>query len=190
MKKLIILASVCAMAFTSQAYDFKWGASNVRVPKASDPHTSESGIKVTSDSPAFGGDYGSLSLQLYVLAADGISDPTLVGSKTVSAANMTAFAIFDDESDTYAAIVKDWTADKKPTFQLVAEYVTSDGVYNFSGDYVPTKAIGDLTAGNITLGTNMANGSWNYTANAIPEPTSGLLLLLGVAGLALRRRRA
>ena len=32
----------------------------------------------------------------------------------------------------------------------------------------------------------MASGSWS----SVPEPTSGLLLLLGVAGLALRRRRA
>ena len=31
-------------------------------------------------------------------------------------------------------------------------------------------------------------GAW--TAAPIPEPTSGLLLLLGVAGMALRRRRA
>ena len=31
---------------------------------------------------------------------------------------------------------------------------------------------------------------WVNQAAAVPEPTSGLLLLLGVAGLALRRRRA
>jgi len=34
------------------------------------------------------------------------------------------------------------------------------------------------------LGTQQAN--WT----AVPEPTSGLLMLLGMAGLALRRRRA
>ena len=37
------------------------------------------------------------------------------------------------------------------------------------------------------LETGYAGAGW-YTA--VPEPTSGLLLLLGVAGLALRRRRA
>ena len=33
-----------------------------------------------------------------------------------------------------------------------------------------------------------AEGAWN--AVAVPEPTSGLLMLVGLAGLALRRRRA
>ena len=37
--------------------------------------------------------------------------------------------------------------------------------------------------------TGFVKGGW-YTASAVPEPTSGLLLLLGVAGLALKRKRA
>lgn len=31
---------------------------------------------------------------------------------------------------------------------------------------------------------------WNPNFNAVPEPTSGLLMLIGLAGLALRRKRA
>ena len=32
--------------------------------------------------------------------------------------------------------------------------------------------------------------SWSGAVASVPEPTSGLLILLGMAGLALRRRRA
>jgi len=53
-----------------------------------------------------------------------------------------------------------------------------------------------ITALNTTLGGGTDAKSWTGSGGAItgwtaaPEPTSGLLLLLGVAGLALRRRRA
>ena len=32
-------------------------------------------------------------------------------------------------------------------------------------------------------------GAWEPSFNAVPEPTSGLLMLIGLAGLALRRKR-
>ena len=47
--------------------------------------------------------------------------------------------------------------------------------------------------GTIAFGTfadaTSTTGGWQSTA-AVPEPTSGLLMLVGLAGLALRRRRA
>ena len=36
----------------------------------------------------------------------------------------------------------------------------------------------------------IANGGYKAFGSPVPEPTSGLLMLIGVAGLALRRRRA
>ena len=50
-----------------------------------------------------------------------------------------------------------------------------------------------LTIRNVASPSPALYGAANmnvYSASAVPEPTSGLLLLLGVAGMALRRRRA
>ena len=48
---------------------------------------------------------------------------------------------------------------------------------------------GDTSASNkaFALGSQSSNTTWYQT---VPEPTSGLLMLVGLAGLALRRRRA
>lgn len=56
-----------------------------------------------------------------------------------------------------------------------------------SGNNILTKTAGSTGAMTFGWQNQTNNGS---TWQAVPEPTSGLLLLLGMAGLALRRKRA
>ena len=82
----------------------------------------------------------------------------------------------------------------KPFYAVVVD-ASGKGYYTMAGtaeiyDTNPTPVKGE-----VNMATLIASG--NYTAWAggpgpepVPEPTSGLLLLLGVAGLALKRKRA
>lgn len=68
-------------------------------------------------------------------------------------------------------------------------FVIEDNGKTFTSDYKNVGAQATSTAA-ITFG-NMASSTQNAgNWAAVPEPTSGLLMLLGMAGLALRRRRA
>ena len=54
-----------------------------------------------------------------------------------------------------------------------------------------TYAEGQQSPGQVMFSADAVPSPWSSaTVGNVPEPTSGLLLLLGVAGLALRRRRA
>ena len=89
----------------------------------------------------------------------------------------------------------------KYSFYLAA--LTEDGKNLYVTDSAnPVAAKASNQTQNISMSTPMKNsaqvfkgdaewssGGW-YTASDVPEPTSGLLLLLGVAGLALKRKRA
>lgn len=77
---------------------------------------------------------------------------------------------------------------------LTAEYTdaTYGDMYMAAATTVLTPASGTKAAQNIFGGASTATvgGVRNWQAAAVPEPTSGLLMLLGFASLALRRRRA
>ena len=70
---------------------------------------------------------------------------------------------------------------------------TASATYAYiSGTEVATTGAAGQAASFDIMGSSSATAS-NWTAlggSPVPEPTSGLLMLLGMAGLALRRRRA
>ena len=57
-----------------------------------------------------------------------------------------------------------------------------------SGIYDPTAAEPESSPGNVEFAATVWKGSGTVGGGDVPEPTSAMLLLLGVAGLALRRR--
>ena len=88
---------------------------------------------------------------------------------------------------------KDYAAGNSAYAVLLYTYGTGDdlqymgnvGKVTFeSAMDVDSESMGSFLLGNTTAGAT----AWSTAA--VPEPTSGLLLLLGMAGLALKRKRA
>lgn len=131
----------------------------------------------------------------------------LLDASVTSASDMTALLSAGDTSKIAAATVAntsgiaagttmarwsttfgDYTAGESYTYYTVIfnDALASADHYMITGEKTATVPdSGDLS---MAFGTQASN-TWNEMA-AVPEPTSGLLLLLGVAGLALRRKRA
>ena len=187
MKKLIIGTAFVLAAVASQAATaLTWGALNVKTPIASDPKQSQTGIV---------GSGAALSdFAINVFWIDSYGADQFVGTfntgKDTNAGKVAAQQLGGSDSALYTAMLEDQGSAWKPQYHVTATYSTTDGVYTYSGVATASKALADIKSYSVAATMNFTNGTWNYTANAVPEPTSGLMLLLGVAGLALRRRRA
>ena len=72
-----------------------------------------------------------------------------------------------------------------------SNYAVVSGVSTLTKEIGASTATVTFMAGNAASTLNNASNWKSYGASsAVPEPTSGLLMLLGMAGLALRRKRA
>ena len=194
MKKLMIACVAVAMAAVAHAANVNWAIGNVYSPSDSTAKVAAgsmsawlfvtanstdvtAGIPVTTLAAVQAVlDTGDLTGLSSLAAAHGSN--TAVGTFTgatgltgFSSGSLTAFAVVVDGTDLASA----------ENYFIVSGGATKTATFT-SATGAKTLAFGDQSA------ITQAAGGW--TSTAVPEPTSGLLLLLGMAGLALRRKRA
>ena len=171
MKKLMIIAAAVLCGTFAHAAAINWQITNATaaqtgysvymVAAISDAWTS--GADVAADAAALGsGTSGTI-------AKSGRN--YMIPSTTAAGDGITA------SSSLYLVLVK--SSDAKD-YTYVSMGDVSGSVYE-----PPAAPSGNFS---MTSAALLAGTSGNFAA--VPEPTSGLLMLLGVAGLALRRRRA
>lgn len=124
-----------------------------------------------------GSDYTAASTYMgsgtLTTAAGGGSVSAPTSGKTVSEGTYTGFFVLFDSATPKAGDSK---------------YVVVSGASTLTKSVAATTAQVVFASGNASsIVSNSAN--WN-SYGAVPEPTSGLLVLLGMAGLALKRKRA
>ena len=166
MKKLIIIAVAAIMASVSSAASFAWKTSGIKGVEGSDLFT------------------GSATLTAYAAGTD-----TVIGTwnQTITEGKVAG------TTAGYTVTSDDFATGSKYDFIFIATTTYGGKDYEWvsttkSGVTAQATSTPSLSwfAANHTTGENINANGWAVA----PEPTSGLLMLLGVAGLALRRRRA
>ena len=198
MKKLMIAIATIAMAVGVQAATITWGSGVFKTP--ADANGGWSSTTVTSGSVSgylwsvteaaytamYSADVGTMMSNVlgeYATVTDGKITGVKAGS-IAPLANTTAITLRDPATysagDTaYAVLLYTYTDASGNDF-----YIANVGEWEFATASNKTVANMGIILGGGSSGTSL--GGWQ----SVPEPTSGLLMLLGMAGLALRRKRA
>ena len=192
MKKLIVMLGVAALAATSQAATIKWGG-DICEPDAATAYNAGSVAYLIQGTTAA----QAAVTTVFVTGTDYTAWTTDTGA--VIAGSYTLSAL-DAETNYKFEAYKSITGDSDAGYYSVvvvngqAGAVGLTGSYNYAGQNTlvdPTSgATTDLMIGDGWVSEWVGNGGSTAVTFAAPEPTSALMLLLGMAGLALKRKRA
>ncbi len=177
MKKLMVFAAVAALAFAGQAATVDWKVSYAGQGAA----WSANGATVMAFA---GADYADI-----VKLVTETGSNTLKADLTTKALGQSTFSNFRGSANTVSVPATDapstmfWMIFSEGSWDA-GKAVTWTTATDVSGSYYTPPATGTSFA---LTATNFANSG---TIASVPEPTSGILLLVGMAGLALRRKRA
>ena len=186
MKKLMLTAAVALAAVVTNAAAVSWTTGGLAYDGETLAKGTANGYLWIVDSTMYDTyssftDGEALSKAIYADYKGKIDTATASGSLGKKGAlALTDNADYGAGASVYAVILYTTTQGGKDYIMGNAGYVTLESAQNKE-----VSAMGTFIGGDGTSATSYATG-WA----AVPEPTSGLLMLLGMAGLALRRRRA
>ncbi len=186
MKKIITIALTLALAGATQAGAINWSVLNIQAS----PSTTDKSAATYCGYLFTGTDYtaatqylleGTLDLEAFKNAAVGTKTSTYVpASSMLNIVGSPSGSFVSESVSAFVVIVDAASVDTAKNF-LVAKV-------NGNGSEYISQTFGETGNKMYAFGAQASNTAWQ--AVAVPEPTSGLMLLIGVAGLALRRRRA
>ena len=179
MKKIIITCLLVCTAIVAQAASADWAVSR----------NSSSTIKGYTIYTVAGGDVSTVAsslqdqLKTYTSYMN-LMDSYKIGAVQTAASNGAAGAAgFNVGDGTTLALFAFADAGLGEGTSFLYTDAQDVSAYLYSGT--------DPSPGTLSLAyTDFKNSGTIYSGSSVPEPTSGLLLLLGVAGLALKRKQA
>ena len=180
MKKLIVFGFAAIVAVAANAAAIQWSATNIAKTGDSSAGLTAYLVDATKVSRAdmitalSGGDFSNMTAANYLLTTTTIAQGT-TGMGRINVTDGTATA-----GNKYSAYT-----------------VILDGAVGSANNYFITAEISNKEApelGNLQFAfASQAGVTWNTISGStppVPEPTSGLLMLVGLGALALRRRKA
>ena len=175
MKKLLTLAAVVIVAATTHAAAVGWTIAGASA-------------------------YASGSYDVFVIGQNGVTGVSQIAALVAADQSVSSYAFYEGgsvsstgmASQTVTASGKEitYSGSGTDTYQAFAVLWKSDGKEASYTSVASIEMANNSTSKTFLFGNQSANlAANNFTVN-VPEPTSGLMLLLGVAGLALKRKRA
>lgn len=173
MKKLIIIAAVACATYLSHGAACSWALSGVT---ASPDNSAAAGwVAYFMD----GSTYSAFS----ALTADKVGEYAAANYTytATTSAGRTGVGI-SQTAGSYSP------GDEVSAYVVIFDNASATAAQNYAVTSVLTQQV--PASGNLQMAWAFSTTTSGWQTTAVPEPTSGLLMLLGMAGLALKRKRA